>query len=524
MSASNFDSVSFDSASQAQSILQTARSLFYDRALVQLDGQYVGAVAAITSKRQSEAQAQELNYNEIFMRDNVPVMIFLLLEGKSEIVRHFLDTCLKLQSNQFQTLGIFPTSFVESDGGLVADYGQRAIGRVSSVDASLWWPILAHIYVQRTGDRAWASQPNVQRGIQQFLHLILHPWFRDAPTLHVPDGAFMIDRSLDVWGAPLEIQVLLYGALLSAAKLIQLDLSEKGVCGDSAVRLHSPSDAFTQQQIHQFTYALAWVKRLRSYLLKHYWVNIKTVQVLRQRPTEQYGDEITNEYNIQTESIPHWLQYWLGDRGGYLLGNIRTGRPDFRFFMLGNCLGAMFDVISPKQQQALFQLIWHNQSSLIAQMPLRICHPPLEDTDWRHKTGFDRKNLPWCYHNGGHWPCLLWFLGVAILRHQRHHPQVASGHEPWGTSMLQSSYELLLQRLPRQKWAEYFDGPTGLWAGQQTRYYQTWTITGLLLIHHFLKVNPADVDIMNLPTVKELSDIKIFGVPSVPIPGTGWSS
>lgn len=509
MSVSNFAI----SDSYAQSILQRARSLFYNRALVQLDGQYVGAVAAITSKRQSEAQAQELNYNEIFIRDNVPVMIYLLLEGKSEVVRHFLDTCLKLQSNQFQTLGIFPTSFVESSGKLVADYGQRAIGRVCSVDASLWWPILAHIYVQRTGDRAWASQPTVQKGIQQFLNLILHPWFRDAPTLHVPDGAFMIDRPLDAWGAPLEIQVLLYGALLSAAKLIQLDLSDKGV-GSDATDLSSPtvtsSDSFTQQQIHQFTYALAWVKQLQRYLLKHYWVNTKTVQVLRQRPTEQYGDEITNEYNVQTESIPHWLQHWLDDRGGYLLGNIRTGRPDFRFFMLGNCLGAIFDVISPQQQQALFQLIWHNRNDLIAQMPLRICHPPLDDADWRNKTGFDRKNLPWCYHNGGHWPCLLWFLGVAILRHQQRCPQVANGEEPWGTAMLQSCYELLLQRLPRQKWAEYFDGPIGLWAGQQTRYYQTWTITGLLLTHHFLKVNPADVEIMNLPTIKELSQYQ-FG-------------
>jgi hypothetical protein len=319
----------------------------------------------------------------------------------------------------------------------------------------------------------------------------------------------MIDRPLDVWGAPLEIQSLLYGALLSAAGLIQMDLEAKGYCLSEDDTQEVPSvapDTFTTQQIRQFSYTVDWAKRLRSYLLKHYWVNTKTVQVLRQRPTEQYGDEIVNEYNIQTETVPHWLQHWLGERGGYLIGNIRTGRPDFRFFTLGNCLGAIFDVISPIQQQALFQLIWQNHQDLIAQMPLRICHPPLEDADWRSKTGYDRKNLPWCYHNGGHWPCLLWFLTSAILRHQQRYPDIAK-HQ--SLEMLEFSYELLIKRLPQQKWAEYFDGPTGLWTGQQTRSYQTWTFTGLLLVHHFLRVNPTDARIMDVPHLRDLSRVKL---------------
>jgi Alkaline and neutral invertase len=106
--------------------VQLAKSLFYDRALVKIDGEYVGAIASIPKDRNSH----DLNYSEIFIRDNVPVMVYLLIEGKFEIVRHFLNTCLKLQSKQFQTQGIFPTSFTEIEGQLIADYGQRAIGRV----------------------------------------------------------------------------------------------------------------------------------------------------------------------------------------------------------------------------------------------------------------------------------------------------------------------------------------------------------------------------------------------------------
>jgi Alkaline and neutral invertase len=471
--------------SSEASIIALAQQLITERGLVAVEGQLVGAIAAIP--KTDRAVGPDLNYSEIFIRDNVPVMIYLLIQGKFAIVRHFLETCLKLQSQQFQTRGIFPTSFVEQDGQLVADYGQRAIGRVISVDATLWWVILLQSYVARSGDRAFAQLPQVRDGLAQFLDLVLQPSFRDAPTLYVPDGAFMIDRPLDVWGAPLEIQTLLYGALKSAAALLSLNRP-----------MNSPTEARSVVQLQK---TLHWLKRLRKHLLKHYWVTSKTVQILRRRPTEQYGVEIENEYNIQTETIPHWLQDWLGEQGGYLIGNIRTGRPDFRFFTLGNCLGAIFDVISPQQQRSLFKLILDNRHHLIGQMPMRICHPPLEDADWRKKTGYDRKNLPWCYHNGGHWPCLMWFLTVAVLRHEQMNTHNAEDHQQITDmrALLAESYDLMLKQLPQQQWAEYFDGPTGIWMGQQARGYQTWTIVGFLLVHHLLRVNPADALILNLP-------------------------
>jgi hypothetical protein len=70
--------------------------------------------------------------------------------------------------------------------------------------------------------------------------------------------------------------------------------------------------------------------------------------------------------------------------------------------------------------------------------------------------------------------------------------------------LLESSYKLLLEQLPAQRWAEYFDGPTGLWTGQQTRYYQTWTIVGFLLVHHLLDVDPTAARILDVPSLKDL--------------------
>lgn len=102
-----------------------------------------------------------LNFGEILLRDNVPVMIYLMLEGRFAIVKQFLSVSLQLQSTNVQTRGDFPTSFVEEEGELVADYGQRSIsiGRITSVDASLWWPILCWIYVKRSGDTDFGRSP-----------------------------------------------------------------------------------------------------------------------------------------------------------------------------------------------------------------------------------------------------------------------------------------------------------------------------------------------------------------------------
>ena len=456
----------------------------FERTLVFARGELVGSVAALEHPNRSDAA----NYGEVFLRDNVPVMLYLLLQGRFAIVRHFLSICLDLQSSTYQTRGVFPTSFVEENGLLVADYGQRSIGRITSVDASLWWPVLCWLYVRRSKDVEFGASQKVQRGVQLLLDLVLHPSFEGTPVLFVPDCAFMIDRPMDVWGAPLEVEVLLYGCLSSCCHLMELAQRNK------MSRLLDQRLVLTRQ----------WLHDLRSFLLKHYWVTSKTVQVLRRRPTEQYGEsQHENEFNVQPQVIPPWLQDWLENRGGYLIGNMRTGRPDFRFYSLGNSLACLFGLLTAPQQRALFRLVLHNRDHLMAQMPMRICHPPLAAEEWINKTGSDPKNWTWSYHNGGHWPSLLWYLAGAILLHEQRYPHADMLLMGQTRAMLEECYWSQLNQLPRQQWAEYFDGPTGTWVGQQARTYQTWTIVGFLLMHHMLRVRPQDVSLLDIePSVR----------------------
>ena len=74
-------------------VVSQAEALF-EQTLVPVRGQLAGAVAAL----ESNLNNSELNYGEIFLRDNVPVMVYLLLRGRFQTVRHFLDLCLELQS------------------------------------------------------------------------------------------------------------------------------------------------------------------------------------------------------------------------------------------------------------------------------------------------------------------------------------------------------------------------------------------------------------------------------------------
>ena len=123
----------FRPSSKEEQVVQKAREHF-ERTLIPIRGELAGSVAALEHPNHDEA----LNYGEIFLRDNVPVMIYLLLQKRFAVVKQFLSVCLDLQSTSVQTRGVFPTSFVEENGVLIADYGQRSIGRITSVDASLW--------------------------------------------------------------------------------------------------------------------------------------------------------------------------------------------------------------------------------------------------------------------------------------------------------------------------------------------------------------------------------------------------
>ncbi|MEO1428762.1 MAG: glycoside hydrolase 100 family protein [Cyanobacteria bacterium J06633_8] len=435
------------------------KSIFY------YQGVPVGTVAA------KDKQVSALNYDQCFTRDFAVSAIALLMKGKVEIVRNFLIVVLELQSREKQMdcfvagQGLMPASFkvVSKDGkeSLEADFGEKAIARVAPIDSGFWWLFVLRAYVKATGDIALAHQAEFQHGMRLILDLFLTIRLELFPTLLVPDGSFMIDRRMGVYGHPLDLQVLFYIALRSAGELL---LPE----GDDD------------------TYVKA-VKERSGHLAFHiqfyYWLNLERLNEMYRYQVEEFGETAINKFNIYPDTIPDWLIQWLPEDGGYFAGNLGPALMDFRFFTQGNLTAIISSLASEEQSKAIMELVEHRWESLVGCMPMKLCFPALEGRDWQLITGSDPKNIPWSYHNGGSWPFLLWELAAAGLKMGK-------------TELVEKALNIVAERILKDGWPEYYDAKNGRLIGKEARKFQTWTIAGFLAAEELLE-NPKNLELIS---------------------------
>ncbi|MFN6486371.1 MULTISPECIES: glycoside hydrolase 100 family protein [unclassified Nostoc] len=453
------------SAIDKNSLLEAEAWELLEESIIYYQGKPIGTVAA------QDAESDALNYDQCFLRDFVPSALVFLMHGKAEIVRNFLVETLKLQSHEKQIdcfepgAGLMPASFkVHSTGNeefLVADFGELAIARVPPIDSCMWWILLLRAYEKATGDLTLARQPDFQAGIKLILDLCLVHRFSMYPTMLVPDGAFMIDRRMGVYEHPLEIQVLFYASLRAANELLLPNGDGDSYIGKVNRRLGS----------------------LKYHIRNYYWLDLKRLGEIYRYKDNEFGKEIVNKFNINSESIPSWLTEWLPETGGYLAGNLGPGRIDFRFFALGNLMAILASLASEKESQSIMNLFAQRWQDLIGYMPVKICFPALEGLEWRIVTGCDSKNRAWSYHNGGNWPVLLWLFTAAALKAGR-------------TELAQAAIAIAEKRLFRDKFPEYYDGNNGRLIGKEARTYQTWSIAGLLAAKKFVE-NPEYLELIS---------------------------
>lgn len=430
-----------------------------EKSILYYKGRPVGTIAA------RDPDIAALNYDQCFIRDFFSSALLFLIKGRPEIVRNFLEETLKLQpkTGQLECLkpsrGLMPASFKIATiiGGeyLKPDFGDHAIGRVAPADACLWWIILLRAYVNSTGDMALAQRSDFQEGIRLILELCLVTRFDMYPMVLVPDGASMIDRRLGLYGHPLDIQSLFYAALRASQELLVPDQENQ----------------FILKAVHDRLGPLA------SQLRENYWIDSERLNVIYRFQVEEYGEEALNQFNIYSDSIPFYrLAKWLPEAGGYLAGNLGPSQLDTRFFAIGNLMAVIASLTDEGQSHKILNVIELRWGDLVGHMPMKLCYPALEDTDWRIVTGADPKNRPWSYHNGGSWPVLLWMLTAAARKMNR-------------AELAHHAVAIAERRLIQDHWPEYYDGPDGRLIGKEARKYQTWTIAGYLLAKELI-ANP----------------------------------
>ncbi len=431
--------------------LKTAYQLLED-SIIYYQGKAVGTAAACDSSPVA------VNYHECFVRDFVPSALVFLMSGRAEIVRNFLSTVMNIRGQQAvleghkRSLGLMPASFKvieeEDRERLVADFGERAIGRVIPVDSAMWWMFLLRSYVIATGDWDYAESSEVQECMKQILDLYLTERFESSPALLVPDGSFMIDRRMGVYGYPLEIQALFYGMLQTAKELLSRTSGSESLIDSLPMRIQA----------------------LRTYVCSHYWIDRDRLNQIHRFEAEEFGLDATNVLNVYPESIPDWMDGWLDNRSGYLAGNQGPGRVDFRFFTQGNLLAILFGLATAEESQGIMNLFSIHWAELIGEMPVKIVYPAVRGKEWMYVTGSDPKNVSWSYHNGGNWPVLIWPFVAAAMRTGR-------------IELAERALETITERLKNDNWPEYYDGKKGGLIGRRANYLQTWSAAGLIIAH-----------------------------------------
>lgn len=420
------------------------------KAIVTYGGKPIGTQAAL------DGTFPALNYDQIFMRDFAVSAFAFLLNDQPQIVKNFLWHTAQLQSREKQMdcfkpgEGLMPASLkVENKNKkdiLIPDFGEKAIARVAPVDSGLWWLYILRTYLKATGDRDFVDLDEIQKTIGLILELALVTRFDMYPTLLVPDGSFMIDRRMGVYGYPFEIQALFYTALRSARDVLKACTENQQI-----------SEAVTERLGH-----------LAYHLRKYYWLDFGKLNEMYQYRVEEYSENAINMFNIYPETIPQWLYDWIPDDGGYFAGNLGPARMDFRFFSSGNLLSIISSLADEKKAGAIMTLFETHWNTLIGKMPLKLCYPALEGRDWEMLTGHDPKNSPWSYHNAGSWPFLLWAFAAAA-------------HKSDSTDLFKRALEVAERRLQKDNWPEYYDGKGNQLIGKEARKRQTWTIAGYII-------------------------------------------
>ncbi len=434
---------------------QSAEEILND-SILYYRGEPVGTRAACDPKLSAP------NYEECFIRDFVPGALLFLTRGDYPIVRNFLWRVMEMRAQQpvmsghMRATGLMPASFrvvTEADGEerLLADFGELAIGRVAPVDSAMWWLFLLWCYVRVSGDQVLADDPRIQECIVQTLNLYLKESFESSPTMLVPDGSFMIDRRMGVYGHPLEIQALFYGTLRIAQQLLR----------------QTTETARLLEILH------SRVNALRSYVRLYYRMDRQRLNEIHRYQSEEFGYDAKNLLNVYPESIPEWIDDWLTPGSGYLVGNLGPSLIDFRFFAQGNLLAVLFRLATEEEAQELMRLYEAHWDTLIGEVPLKICYPAVTRKAWEFVTGSDPKNVAWSYHNGGNWPVLIWpFVAAARL----------AGREDLAERVLAGFGERLLN----DRWPEYYDGHRGSLIGRRANFLQVWSASGFLLAHDLL--------------------------------------
>ncbi len=328
------------------------------------DINYTKAIELLQKCSSSEgflASAQNIsNYKRVWARDGVICGLAALASGNADLITTFEKTLKTLAKNQHHN-GTIPSNVMTNGDEIEVSYG----GLAGRVDAVTWFIIGICQYAYYTKDIAFVKKydSNIQKCLQ-----LLEAWeFNNKNLLYVPlsgnwadeyitDGYVLYDQLLRIW------------ALKSYNHFVKSDLI--------AFKIEKITEQieinFTPNSVGEKYHERAYIQ-----------ANIQEFMPCSFSPSG---------YKTQFDAFANSLA---------LLLNI--GNSDFQNRILEHGLH-----LSNERPLGLIPAFW----------------PPIQeqDLDWnllKHNCKFEFRNYPNEFHNGGSWPMVNGFFGLALLAKEK---------------------------------------------------------------------------------------------------------
>ncbi len=324
------------------------------------DINYIKAIELLRNCSSSEgflASAQNIsNYNRVWARDGVICGLAALASGDADLIETFRNTLETLAKNQHHN-GTIPSNVMTNGGKNEVSYG----GLAGRVDAVTWFIIGICQYAYHTKDVAFAKK--YDSNIQKCLSL-LEAWeFNNKHLIYVPLSGNWADEYI----------------------------TEGYVLYDQLLRI--------------------WALKSYNYFAKTEEIVFKIHHITTQieinftpnSTGEKYHERAYKEFNIQEfmpcSFSPAGYKTPFDAFANSLALFLNIGNSDFQRHILEHAIQ-----LSNENPLQLIPAFW----------------PPIQeqDSDWnllKNNCKYEFRNYPNEFHNGGSWPMVNGFYGLALL-------------------------------------------------------------------------------------------------------------
>lgn len=364
------------------------------------------------------------NYKRIWARDGIISGLAVLPTQDEYLITGLRSTLLTLASAQ-KPNGHIPNNVQFDAQGNVLDFGFGTIcGRI---DSSIWFIIGVCNYVHFTNDFGFASE--MERSIERALDLLTTWEFNYRGLIYVPQSGDWADEYI-FHGYVLLEQLLRLWALKCHARIFNSD--------------ESSSRASNLQELIRMNY---WPKRAHQ--------------------------ESEFVYHVRA------YRFFLDEHGEptFFLAALTPGGYCDQFDAFANALSILLDLPDSRQCASIIDF----GESIVEPTALNMLAciwPPIQEGDhgWpelQNNYKYEFKNYPYKYHNGGLWPMINGWWGLALQK--AHSADKAR-------EILHGIYEFNRRGLEGE-WGfyEYADALTGEPHGTS---HMTWSAAGAVMLQH----------------------------------------